>query len=211
MKKRILIFCAVILSISSAHAQLEIMGGATYVFGDKFPIEGGDARINGGANYTGMLNFYLNDYFGIGVMYTLNPSYVEARSIFLQDNYPGRYDARIDVNQHFITIGPIARRNLGNGNSVGGGFLLGVGITENVDRDFNFSSLTRFGMGGHLWFTKMFSDKVGLRLMTSLQVPIENFGAGFSVGTGGVDVGVGGFSEVLQFGLGGGLVIQLGE
>lgn len=207
-----LAFCAGVAPALQAQTgpQLVALGG--YVFGDKWSVEGGDGRFDGGGNYGGMLNFFVNDNIGFGVMYTINPTFVEARSVYIPvDQLPGnKYDVRFDANVHFITAGIIRRQMVGNG-SVNGALMLGAAVGEISDDRYPSSSETLFATGLHLWYDHNISDKVGIKLMTSLQVPIRDFGAGFSIGTGGVDVGAGGYSDILQFGFMGGLNLNLGN
>ncbi len=199
-------------AVLNAQTGVQIVGLGGYVFGDKFSVDYGEGRIDGGGNYGGMINFFPNDNIGFGVMYTINPTFAEVRSTLIPgDQLPGsRYDVRFDANIHYITAGFIRRHMVGNG-SVNGALMLGAAIGEVADDRYPSASETLFATGLHLWYDHNLSDKVGLKFMTSLQVPIRDFGAGFSIGTGGVNVGAGGYSDILQFGFVGGLNFNLGN
>ena len=202
-----------VFGISTLRAQtgIQLVGLGGYVFGDKWSVQSGEGRFDGGGNYGGMINIFPNDNIGFGIMYTINPTFVEVGSVLIPDQLPGsRYDVRFDANVHFITAGIIRRHMVGNG-SVNGALMLGAAIGEVSDDRLPSESETLFATGLHLWYDHNLSDKVGLKFMTSLQVPIRDFGAGFSIGTGGVDVGAGGYSDILQFGFMGGLNINLGN
>ncbi len=71
--------------------------------------------------------------------------------------------------------------------------------------DGKYENVTKMSIGLNVGAKIMLSDKIGLNLLALLQAPVGGFG--LTAGTGGV--GVGTYSYVLQFSLGGGLVFKL--
>ncbi|MGL6268274.1 MAG: outer membrane protein, partial [Chitinophagaceae bacterium] len=92
-----------------------------------------------------------------------------------------------------------------------GGFMLGAGIVNANNPDNGISqNSTEFAWGlkggVNIWAT----EKIGLKLQTNLMSMVQAVGGGLFLGSGGASVGVSAFSTLLQFSLGGGLVIKLG-
>jgi len=62
-------------------------------------------------------------------------------------------------------------------------------------------------LGSNIWL----SEKVAVKLQAELVSPVQAFGGGFYVGTGGASAGVSGGSTFYQFTFGGGLVFNVGK
>lgn len=214
MKRIILsLILATGLGAFAQNTGLEVSAFGGYTFGDKFPMVGANGRIDGGSTYGGMINFFPNEEMGIGFMYTYMPTFFEinARPIDLP---PNGY-RRINGYGQFFTIGGIRRMVLANGaTSVNGSVNLGMAVFTGTDVGSDFSGSTSeylFAGGLNVWIDHYFSDKVGIKLMSSLQIPVQTTGAGVSIGTGGVSVGMSSYSNILIFGFMGGLNIALGQ
>lgn len=214
MKKSILIalffFSAVQLSAQNTGLEISAFGG--YTFGDKFPMSYANGRVDGGGTYGAMLNFFPQEEFGIGLMYTIMPTFMEISGRPL-DIPPTGY-RKINGDVHFLTIGGIRRIVLGNGmSSVNSSANLGMAILNATDpgTSFNSSSTVMFAGGLNFWLDHYVTEKVGIKLMASLQIPIQFVGAGVSIGTGGTNIGMSSYSNILIFGFMGGLNIALGE
>lgn len=213
MKKN-LIALLLIMGSSGLLAQktgLEISAFGGYTFGDKFPMAYANGRVDGGGTYGGMLNFFPAENFGIGLMYTYMPTFfeIEGRPIDIPNGY-----VRINGNTQFLTLGGIRRFVLNNGTtSLNSSVNLGMVIygADEPGTAINNKSDVMFAGGLNAWVDHYFTEKVGIKLMASLQIPVQFAGAGVSVGTGGVNVGMNSYSNILIFGFMGGLNVALGE
>lgn len=214
MKKN-LIALLLIMGCSGLLAQktgLEISAFGGYTFGDKFPMAYANGRIDGGSTFGGMFNFFPVENYGIGLMYTYMPTFMEVSGRPI-DIPPSGY-MRINGNVQFITIGGLRRFVLDNDKtSLNSSVNLGMAILNATDpgTSYNNSSSVMFAGGLNAWLDHYVSDKVGIKLMASLQIPIQFAGAGVSVGTDGVNVGMNSYSNILIFGFMGGLNVALGE
>lgn len=91
------------------------------------------------------------------------------------------------------------------------GMGLGVGIfNANDPADGRTQNLTKFSWqirgGAIIWA----SENIGIKLQAQLQSAVQYIGGGLYLGTGGAGAGVGSYSSIYQFGLGGGLVFKMG-
>jgi len=93
----------------------------------------------------------------------------------------------------------------------GGG--IGMAIISVKNPTFNIEDPTKekfawnIKLGTNVWL----SEKVALKLQAELVSPVQSFGGGFYVGTGGAGAGVTGVSTFYQFTFGGGLVFNVGK
>lgn len=214
MKKNLIALLLIVTSTGmfAQKTGLEISAFGGYTFGDKFPLAYANGRVDGGSTFGGMLNFFPVENYGIGLMYTYMPTFMEVSGRPI-DIPPSGY-VRINGNVQFITIGGLRRFVLNNDKtSLNSSVNLGMAILDATDpgTSYNNSSSVMFAGGLNAWVDHYFSDKVGIKLMASLQIPVQFAGAGVSIGTGGVNVGMNSYSNILIFGFMGGLNFSLGE
>ncbi|WP_194973753.1 outer membrane beta-barrel protein [Aquiflexum lacus] len=203
MKKIILIPVLILVSLFEVSAQsIEITPFTGYTFDHGFPIFGGRARLGGGQTVGGMLGFGLNDLAEVELLYSYQAGIGTANSSQL--NGP----VRERIQAHYAMIGYNRLFPTSSQMAFFSGLKVGTGTLASTDNTFN--NITRFTVGINGGMKYFFTDNVGLRLQANLMMPISNVGANlwWSPG-GGTQVGVGGFSSVIQFGFTGAVVIRL--
>jgi hypothetical protein len=210
--KKLLFLTFIILSASAIQAQgLRLNGYALYTFDDAVSsfqsnTQRFDGKIKGGLTWGVGAEFMAQPTLGVEVSYyrmdTKGP-------VNFVNPLPG--SATLDVALNWIMLG--GNKYFGANPKVEpyAGFMLGAGIVDvrNPDNG-NTQGSTEFAWGikggVNIWAT----EKVGLKLQTNLMSMVQAVGGGLFFGTGGASVGVSTFSTLLQFSLGGGLVIKLG-
>lgn len=203
MKKIFLIPVLILLSFFEVRAQsIEITPFTGYTFDHGFPIFGGRARLGGGQTVGGMLGFGLKDLAEVEILYSYQAGVATANSSQLRDPVSEPLQvhyAMIGYNRLFPTSSQLRFFT---------GLKAGTGTFASTENSFD--NITRFAVGVNGGMKYFFTDNVGLRLQANLMMPISNVGANlwWSPG-GGAQVGVGGFSSVLQFGFTGALVFRL--
>lgn len=190
--------------VFESQAQVEITPFTGYTFDHSFPILGGRATLGGGQTFGGMLGFGLNEFAEVELLYSYQGGNSTARSSSLSNDVRTRtaaHYALIGVNRLFPTSSQMAFFT---------GLKVGTGTLASLDNDF--TNITRFAVGINGGMKYFFTEKVGLRLQANLMMPISNVGANlwWSPG-GGTQVGVSGWSSVIQFGFTGGLVFRLSK
>jgi opacity protein-like surface antigen len=92
------------------------------------------------------------------------------------------------------------------------GMMVGMAILENKEPLVGAqTSATKFAWQLKAGVNIMASKNVGIKLQMQLLSAVQSVGGGLYLGTGGVNAGVGTYSTMLQFGMGGGLVFRFGR
>ena len=92
------------------------------------------------------------------------------------------------------------------------GGMLGLAILENKEPKLGAeSSATKFAWKLKAGLNIMLSPQVGLKLQMHLLSAVQGVGGGLFIGTGGAGYGLGTYSSMLQFGVGGGLTFRFGK
>ncbi|TVP44217.1 MAG: hypothetical protein EA341_16915 [Mongoliibacter sp.] len=205
MKKILFVPFLILISFFEVRAQaIEITPFTGYAFDHGFPILGGRARLGGGQTVGGMLNFSFNDFAEAEVMYSYQGGIGTANSTAF--SRPVR--ERIQV--HYAMVGYNRLFPASNQMALFTGLKVGTGTLASPEN--NFDSITRFTVGINGGMKYFFSDNVGLRLQANLMMPVSDVGANLWWSPGsGAQVGVGGFSSIIQFGLTGAVVIRLNQ
>jgi len=212
MKKFLMASILLIVSASATKAQgFRLNGYALYTFDDRVEsfqsnTQYFEGKIRGGLTW------------GVGAEFLIKPEYGIELSYYRMDtkapiNYfsQGPKSSTFDVALNWIMLGGVRYLKVNPKVEPYGGLMLGVGIidTENPNNG-NSQGSTEFAWGlkggVNLWAT----DRVGIKLQTNLMSMVQAVGGGLYFGTGGAGVGVSAFSSLLQFSLGGGLVIKMG-
>ena len=212
MKKFLTAAIFVIISASAAQAQgLRLNGYALYTFDDRVSsfqsnTQRFDGKIKGGLTW------------GVGAEFMVQPEVGVEVSYYRMDtkaptNYanPVPKSATFNVDLNWIMLGGTRYFHANPKIEPYAGLMLGAGIINANNPDNGFSqnhSAFAWGFKGgvNIWA----SERVGLKLQTNLMSMVQAVGGGLFFGTGGASVGVSTFSTLLQFSLGGGLVIKLG-
>lgn len=204
MKKFVLIPIIVLLIVSEIKAQtVEITPFTGYTFDHSFPIFGGRARLGGGQTFGGMLGYQLSDFLEIETLYSFQSGTSTARSTAIQNN------VRVNSNAHYALVGANRLFPTSSQMAFFTGMKIGAGVLTFPDGEFR--DINRFTVGINGGMKYFVSDKIGVRMQANLMMPISNVGASLWWSPGaGTQVGVGGWSSVIQFGFTGGLVFRLG-
>jgi hypothetical protein len=92
-----------------------------------------------------------------------------------------------------------------------GGLQLGAAFLDVTNPNTgNSNNSTKFAWGIRLGLNIYASEKFGIKLQTGLLSAVQGVGGGLYFGTGGAGAGVSTYSSMLQFGIGGGIVIPFG-
>lgn len=204
MKKLFTLTLVLFLLIFDIKAQtVEITPFTGYTFNHGFPIVGGRATLGGGQTFGGMIGYQLSDFLEIETLYSYQSGTTTARSTAIQN------DVRVTTNAHYALIGANRLFPTSSQMAFFTGMKIGAAILTFPNREYN--DVNRFAVGINGGMKYFVSDKVGIRLQANLMMPISNVGANLWWSPGsGPQVGVGGWSSVVQFGFTGGLIFRLG-
>ena len=112
------------------------------------------------------------------------------------------------MNVGYIQIGGVQEMDMDNIRPFG---VFTLGTTYFKPQDATYQDAWKFsvtlGGGVKIWF----SDRVGIRLQGRLMLPMFWGGVGFTVGTGGAGLTMGGGTSMVQGDFTGGLIIGLGD
>jgi len=212
MKKNLFVTCLLmILGLISNAQGVEITPFAGYTFGDKFPIEGGEVKFTGGANYGGTLAFNASEQFAIELTYSRVNSTASIYSVYLEDDKNNKSGP---VNTNYFMIGasklfPLSDEvSLFAGLNLGGAFLLAP--ISDLSPNTDFKSTTSFAAGVNGGIKYFFHDNFGIRGQASLNFPVTSMGTGYWWDPTNND-GVGTTTNVplLQFGFTAGIIYRI--
>lgn len=201
---------ALVLTIGaySASAQrIEVNALSAYMFGtstDYMYVSGlryGDIWIAPSAVHGAALDVTLDKNIMFEVQYMVQPTRAEERGL-------NRLVAHeTELTNHFVQAGGLYSHSLNPSADVFGGLMFGLEVFSPSKPQYE--SVVRFlgtlTGGTKIWLT----DAVGLRVQAALNMPMVLSGVGFYFGTGGGGYGASTFVQLLQFNLGGGVVVRL--
>lgn len=188
------------------NAQVTLTPMAGYTFDETFDVDGGSAHVSDGFTYGGILGFIVNPH------YTLELTYSRQEAIG-KYNYYGYYgnisDNNIPISINYMQIGGCRLQPLGASGKAEGFGGMNVGAVLVAPSENSYTDAWRFAVGFKLGVNIWASDKIGIRLQSNLQMPVQYFGGSIYVGTGGSGVGVSAVSTITQFGFTGGLIYKI--
>ena len=203
MKKQWLFICLILMAISSAKAQeLQFSPFAGYTFADKFKINRGSAKIGAGFTYGASLTYIVHKKTNLELTYSR-----EDCNAWAYSEYHG-IDVRGPLSVNYIFFGSSELLQLNEDLSLFIGPNVGLGIYSGKDNELGSTTQFAVGLSGGMKY--MFSDKIGFRLQSHLNMPITNLDAGlwWNIGSG-PSAGLTSHIPFLQFGFTGGLVFTL--
>ncbi|HVS96454.1 MAG TPA: hypothetical protein VHE54_08200 [Puia sp.] len=209
MRKTVLFLSAILLlsARSVAQTSVELIPSVGYTFADRNDYYDTYSRIGDGVSYGGSIKFNVNRGFGIEVLY----SHLNTNSGLY--NYGPDHTPIEGTNLSFdyIMAGPVQSFTIPNSTVRPFlGAMLGAAImTPPVNS--GYMQDTKFAMGFQLGTNIYVSPRVGIQLKAQLLSPLDAAGGSFFFSNYGSGVGVGGYSSIYQFSLGGGLIIGLGR
>jgi hypothetical protein len=186
-----------------------------YVFDDKVEFYSTstnyfEGTIQGGLLWGGGLEFKLNDFYAIELLYMRQDTKAPVQFYDI-NSFSERY-ATLDVGISWIMAGGM-RAQTPNNKKVEpyGGALLGVALinAENPDQDVT-ASATKFAWGLRLGCNFWLTEKLGIKIQAQLLSAVQAAGGSLYFGTGGSGTSVTGYSSMVQFALGGGLAYKFG-
>lgn len=200
---------AILLSTNSHAQEIRANGYLGYVFDDAVSTSYSNSTYFNGTLKGGAL-------WGVGLEYMVGQNYGMELLYLRQDTHApiSYYDfsskqADFDVAANWVMLG--FNKYIIHNPKIQpfGGFELGV-ATFNVKNPETEKSgtVTKFAWGLRLGGEFFFSGNVGLKLQTNLMSAVQAVGGAAYFGTGGSGVAVTGYSSLLQFGLGGGVVFR---
>jgi hypothetical protein len=214
MKKTLLIIVVGFLSLCTtklkAQGALELTPFIGYTFDDTFyPSSGGDAKINDGMTYGGILSLSVHPNYDFEFLYSRQ----EATGQYNSYGYFGFpvSDYNIPLSVNYFMLGGNRLQNLGATGKVQGFAGMNLGGVLFSMQDKAYDDVWKFAFGFKLGVKAMFNDVVGIRLQTNLMMPVQSGGVGIYAGSGGVSTGVSTFSTITQFGFSGGLVFRFAQ
>lgn len=199
---------ALCIGADSALAQrIEVNALSAYMFGtstDYMYTSGmryGDIWIAPSAVHGGALDVTLDKNIMFELQYMVQPTRAEERDL------NSRVVHETDLTNHFVQAGGLYSHSLNPSADVFGGVMFGLEVFSPSKPQYE--SVVRFlgtlTGGTKIWLT----DAVGLRVQAALNMPMVLSGVGFYIGTGGGGYGASTFIQLLQFNLGGGVVVRL--
>jgi hypothetical protein len=203
MKKYLLLPLILLVMIFDMKAQsIEITPFTGYTFDHSFPIVGGRARLGGGQTFGGMLNIPMSEFLEVELLYSYQNGTSNARSTAIQNT------VITSTNANYAMIGANRLFPLSSQMALFSGLKAGAAILGFPEGDFN--SISRFAVGLNGGMKYFVSDNIGIRVQANLMMPINNVGANLWWSPGaGTQVGVSGWSSVVQFGFTGGLIFRI--
>jgi hypothetical protein len=204
--------CTLLIVIATAaasvHAQrVEVNALAAYMFGTSTDyvytngLRYGEIWIAPSAIYGAAIDVALRNNITFEVQYMVQPTRAEERGV------GGLVVHTTDLTNHLIQGGGLYSRALSPRADVFGGLMFGLEVFSPSKPEYE--SVVRFlgtlTAGTKLWIT----DAMGIRLHAALNMPMVLSGVGFYFGTGGANYGASTFVQLLQFNLGGGVVVRL--
>lgn len=215
--KKILILFLLLASVVSSYGQLagiRLNAYGAYVFDNSFDTyytsnEYMRGKIKGGFQWGAGIEFLPNEDFGVELLYYRQ----DTEAPITYDVGIGTRDKVVDLAVNYIMAGGVRYLNTGGGKlQPYGGLLLGAAIFDNKKPEQDEqNSYVKFAWGARLGVNIWATERVALKLQAQLLSAVQGFGGGLYFGTGGSGAGVSTYSTLLQFGLGGGLSIKVGQ
>jgi hypothetical protein len=209
--KKLLVICLVLAFYTSRSQGVRLNGYAMYVFDDQVESYGSstsyyNTTIKGGLVWGVGLEYVVHESNGIELLYMRQDTKAPTTYYDVGDK-SGDFDVAIN----WIMLGFNRYQKFDNDKIEGfGGLSLGTAIFDVKNPNGSSRSATKFGWGLKLGVNIYASEKFGIKLQTSLLSAAQGVGGSLYFGTGGAGAGAGTYSSMLQFGLGGGIVIPFG-
>jgi hypothetical protein len=179
--------------------------GSMYYYDNQY-YEG---SVNGGLMYGGGLEMMVAPSKGIEIKYLRQDTQASMNYYNGITTKPEDFDLAIN----YILLGGTnyIKANEKIEPFAGGGIGMAIITVKNPTAAMTDPTKEKFAwnikLGTNIWV----NEKVGIKLQAEMVSPVQSFGGGFYVGTGGAGAGVSGGSTFYQFTFGGGLVFNVGK
>jgi hypothetical protein len=194
--------------VSAQNVDLTVLYG--YTFNDRFDVYEGYGEVSDGGLFTGILSFGLNPNYDIELYYSRQNAKFDFNYYYDFNGFNTNGIIRNEpASVNYIQIGGCRNQALdpvGKATAFAGLNLGAAGIVPEADK---YDDIWKFALGFKAGIKYFFSEKVGLRLQTQLQMPVLYTSGSIWIGTGGTSVGMSGGSTITQFGFSGGLIYRL--
>jgi hypothetical protein len=209
--KKILIVCLIFIGYIANGQNIRLNGYAFYVFDDQVDSYYSttsyfNTTIRGGLVWGAGLEYMIQGANGVELLYLRQDT--EAPTTYYQ---AGEVKRDLDVAINWIMLSFNRYQKFDNEKIEGyGGLGLGAAIFDVTHPDGRSDNATKFGWALKLGVNIFASEKFGIKLQTGLQSAVQSVGGSIYFGTGGAGAGASSYSSMLQFVLGGGIVVPLG-
>jgi hypothetical protein len=203
--KHIITLTSLFFFFTSISAQsLELRPLAFYTFRETFPSQFGTLRIQDGLTFGGELGYVLDDRVDIYFSYQRMNAQLDLKRFPSQ---AGDIGNPLALNHFQLGLNRLHQVMDDNKILPYTGFKAGIGyysLTETT-----LEPQVRLTIGLNAGVKLMVTEKIGFNIAGQLQSPISGLGLVVGAGSGGVSSGVGAYSYVLQFSVGGGLIYKI--
>jgi hypothetical protein len=210
--KKLLIVCLLSGFYSTQAQNVRLNGYAMYVFDDKVDNYATsssyfNAKIKGGLQWGAGLEYMVQEVNGIELIYLRQDT---KAPVTYWDN--GDKSGEFDLAINWLMLAFNRYQRFSNEKIEGyGGLELGAAFFDVTNPNTGDSrNATKFAWGIRLGLNIYASEKFGIKLQTGLTSAVQGVGGGLYFGTGGAGAGATTYSSMLQFGLGGGIVVPFG-
>ena len=210
MKKLLIFF--LLFGFCSLHAQnIRLNGYAYYVFDDKVDSYYSttsyfNTTIRGGLVWGAGIEYMVHNVNGVELLYLRQDSKAPTTYYNL-----GEKRGDFDVAINWIMLSFNRYQKFDNEKIEGyGGLGLGAAIFDITSPEGKSDNSTKFGWALKLGLNIYASPKFAIKLQTGIQSAVQAIGGSLYFGTGGGGAGASTYSSMLQFGIGGGIVVPLG-
>lgn len=211
-----IIFCCLIGTLTlfgqEKSRNLRLKGYISYAFDDRIESYYNDfdyyrGTMKGGAMWGGGIEYMLKKNYGIELFYkhissTMPAIYATGNSPLTQTVFDFSMNNIMLSSSRYLRVNELFEPYFG---IFGGASIFNINNRDNG----RSSTSVKLGYGGRLGSNVWISPKVGFNLQLELTSAAQAFGAGISIGSGGVSPGVSASSSMLQFQMGGGIIVKL--
>jgi hypothetical protein len=212
MRVNTLFFIFLITAVSSTAQETRLNLYGNYVFDDQVdsyidPYNYFKGTIQGGLLWGASVEYHVHDY-GIELLYLRQDTEVP-----VQYYDAGTFDEKqtsLDLGINWIMVGGMRSIMPDEKLEPIAGFMMGIALIDGKNHETQRSaSATKFAWGMRLGANFWLSGKIGVRVQSQLLCATQAAGGSLYFSTGGATAGVTAYSSMLQFSLGGGLVVRL--
>lgn len=195
-------FLLSLIFISDISAQTEIFGFGGYMLSSRVPVREGDLQVNDKPNYGLGVDFQIEHGLQIELLWISEQTSVRLRR-FLSDIT----DDPFDLSIHYFQAGAIYELGRGKIRPFGS-MSAGVSLFQPSDASREKEWFAAATLGGGVKIDV--SNNAGIRLQGRILMPVIFSRASLWVGTGGVGIGAGSWTPLIQFDITAGVYIRIG-
>jgi hypothetical protein len=184
--------------LANAQPKFQVSALAGYQMLGKLTIASGKLDINDSEVYGAALTYLVRPDVGVELQYSFQPTQLSYEPF---GSTPESVLYKMDV--HYLQLGASYQREFNSKLTGFGG--LSLGAVNFSPKSASISDNWKFAFAGTLGLKYFINPKFGIRLQAQGLFPVQWAGAGFFVGTGGVDFGVSAGTTIIQIATSAGL------